>query len=59
MISLGQSPGNFFSKSHGESFFASPEDLSFVFSVKEGDMVTIPFVNYHPVFSQKNPLEFV
>ncbi|MEW5979926.1 MAG: 5-deoxy-glucuronate isomerase [Acidobacteriota bacterium] len=39
--------------------YASPETLSFVHSVREGDMVTIPSLNYHPVFSQKDPLEFI
>jgi hypothetical protein len=27
--------------------------------VNEGDLVTIPFLNYHPVFSQESPLEFI
>ena len=39
--------------------YESPETLSFVHSVNRGDMVTIPFLNYHPVFSQKDPLEFI
>lgn len=39
--------------------YESPETLSFVHSVDRGDMVTIPFLNYHPVFSQKDPLEFI
>jgi mannose-6-phosphate isomerase-like protein (cupin superfamily) len=39
--------------------YESPETLSFVHSVHEGDIVTIPFLNYHPVFSQDEPLEFI
>ncbi len=39
--------------------YASPETLSFVHDVQEGDLVTIPFLNYHPVFSQECPLEFI
>jgi len=39
--------------------YESPETLSFVHSVSEGDIVTIPFLNYHPVFSQQEPLEFI
>jgi mannose-6-phosphate isomerase-like protein (cupin superfamily) len=39
--------------------YASPETLSFVHNVDEGDLVTIPFLNYHPVFSQGEPLEFI
>lgn len=39
--------------------YESPETLSFVHSVNRGDMVTIPFLNYHPVFSQQEPLEFI
>ncbi|MCS7023573.1 MAG: 5-deoxy-glucuronate isomerase [Bryobacteraceae bacterium] len=39
--------------------YESPETLSFVHSVKKGDLVTIPFRNYHPVFSQQSPLEFI
>jgi hypothetical protein len=39
--------------------YESPETLSFVHSVSRGDMVTIPFLNYHPVFSQEEPLEFI
>jgi hypothetical protein len=30
-----------------------------VHSVKDGDLVTIPFLNYHPVFSQESPLELI
>jgi len=39
--------------------YENEESLSFVHSVYEGDMVTIPFLNYHPVFSQDEPLEFI
>ena len=39
--------------------YESPETLSFVRSVKEGDAVTIPYLNYHPVFAQETPLVFL
>jgi len=39
--------------------YESPETLSFVHSVGKGDLVTIPFLNYHPVFSQAEPLQFI
>ena len=39
--------------------YEGEESLSFVHSVYEGDMVTIPFLNYHPVFSQDDPLDFI
>lgn len=39
--------------------YENEESLSFVHNVYEGDMVTIPFLNYHPVFSQAEPLEFI
>lgn len=39
--------------------YETPETLSFVHNVKKGDMVTIPFLNYHPVFSQEDPLRFI
>ena len=39
--------------------YESPETLSFVHSVMEGDLVTIPMLNYHPVFSQEDPLKFI
>ena len=49
-----------FIKGHGSmEVYESPEELSFVHSVNEGDLVTIPFLNYHPVFSQESPLEFI
>lgn len=39
--------------------YESDRTMSFVHSVNTGDMVTIPFLNYHPVFSQEDPLEFI
>jgi mannose-6-phosphate isomerase-like protein (cupin superfamily) len=39
--------------------YESPETLSFVHNVNEGDAVTIPMLNYHPVFAQEKPLEFI
>lgn len=39
--------------------YESEETLSFVHNVYEGDAVTIPYLNYHPVFSQEEPLEFL
>ncbi len=39
--------------------YESPETMTFVHSVNEGDMVTIPFLNYHPVFSHDDPLQFI
>ncbi|MGH9659125.1 MAG: 5-deoxy-glucuronate isomerase [Bryobacteraceae bacterium] len=39
--------------------YEDPESLTFVHNVAEGDAVTIPFLNYHPVFSQEEPLEFI
>jgi mannose-6-phosphate isomerase-like protein (cupin superfamily) len=50
----------FFVKGDGAmEVYDSPETLSFVHNVHEGDMVTIPFMNYHPVFSQESALEFI
>ena len=49
-----------FIKGHGAmEVYESPEKLCFVTSVSEGDLVTIPMLNYHPVFSQESPLEFI
>lgn len=49
-----------FIKGHGSmEVYESPEKLTFVHNVDEGDLVTIPFLNYHPVFSQDSPLEFI
>ena len=39
--------------------YETPEATTFVHNVREGDLVTIPFLNYHPVFSQEDPLEFI
>ena len=50
----------FFLKGRGSmEVYESPETLSFVHSVAEGDLVTIPMLNYHPVFSQQDPLQFL
>lgn len=50
----------FFIKGSGSmEVYESAESLSFVHSVHEGDAVTIPFLNFHPVFSQNSPLEFI
>ncbi len=50
----------FFIKGHGSmEVYEDPENLTFVHNVNEGDLVTIPFLNYHPVFSQESPLEFI
>jgi mannose-6-phosphate isomerase-like protein (cupin superfamily) len=49
-----------FIKGHGAmEVYEEPETLSFVHNVNEGDIVTIPFMNFHPVFSQQEPLEFI
>jgi mannose-6-phosphate isomerase-like protein (cupin superfamily) len=49
-----------FIKGHGAmEVYEAPEKLCFVTSVNEGDAVTIPMLNYHPVFSQESPLEFI
>jgi mannose-6-phosphate isomerase-like protein (cupin superfamily) len=49
-----------FIKGHGAmEVYETPEKMTFVHSVNEGDLVTIPFLNYHPVFSQESPLEFI
>jgi mannose-6-phosphate isomerase-like protein (cupin superfamily) len=49
-----------FIKGHGSmEVYETPETLSFVHNVQKGDMVTIPFLNYHPVFSQEDPLQFI
>ncbi|MCL5743481.1 MAG: 5-deoxy-glucuronate isomerase [Acidobacteria bacterium] len=39
--------------------YDAPETTSFVRSVEEGDLVTIPMLNFHPVFSQEDPLRFI
>lgn len=55
-----QEEAYFFIKGRGSmEVYESPETLSFVHSVGEGDLVTIPMLNYHPVFSQECPLQFI
>ena len=39
--------------------YADEETKSFVRSVREGDAVAIPVLNYHPVFSQEEELHFI
>ncbi len=39
--------------------YADEETKHFVHYVKEGDAVTIPLLNYHPVFSQDEELHFI
>jgi mannose-6-phosphate isomerase-like protein (cupin superfamily) len=39
--------------------YADEETKTFVRSVQEGDAVTIPLLNYHPVFSQDEELHFI
>ena len=39
--------------------YADEETKSFVHSVAKGDAVTIPLLNYHPVFSQTEELHFI
>ena len=39
--------------------YADEESKSFVYSVDEGDAVTIPLLTYHPVFSQSEELDFI
>jgi len=49
-----------FIKGHGSmEVYETPEKMTFVHQVNEGDLVTIPFLNYHPVFSQEDPLQFI
>ncbi len=49
-----------FTKGRGSmEVYADEETKSFVRSVNEGDAVTIPLLNYHPVFSQEEPLDFI
>ena len=49
-----------FTKGRGSmEVYADEESKSFVRSVKEGDAVTIPLLNYHPVFSQEEELHFI
>jgi mannose-6-phosphate isomerase-like protein (cupin superfamily) len=49
-----------FINGHGSmEVYETPEKMTFVHNVNEGDLVTIPFLNYHPVFSQEDPLTFI
>jgi mannose-6-phosphate isomerase-like protein (cupin superfamily) len=49
-----------FTKGSGSmEVYAEEETKSFVRSVREGDAVTIPILNYHPVFSQEEELHFI
>ncbi len=49
-----------FIKGHGAmEVYDTPENMTFVHALNEGDLVTIPYLNYHPVFSQEEPLEFI
>lgn len=49
-----------FTKGHGSmEVYADEETKWFVRSVQEGDAVTIPLLNYHPVFSQEEELHFI
>lgn len=49
-----------FTKGRGAmEVYAEEETKTFVRSVQEGDAVTIPILNYHPVFSQDEELHFI
>jgi 5-deoxy-D-glucuronate isomerase len=49
-----------FIQGHGAmEVYADEESMSFVHSVSKGDAVTIPLLNYHPVFSQSEELHFI
>ena len=49
-----------FTKGRGSmEVYADEETKTFVHSVREGDAVTIPLLNYHPVFSQDEELHFI
>jgi mannose-6-phosphate isomerase-like protein (cupin superfamily) len=39
--------------------YADEESKSFVRDVRAGDAVTVPVLNYHPVFSQDDELDFI
>ena len=48
-----------FTKGRGSmEVYADEENKSFVHSVEEGDAVTIPLLNYHPVFSSRGGTAF-
>jgi mannose-6-phosphate isomerase-like protein (cupin superfamily) len=49
-----------FPKGHGSmEVYATEEEKTFVTAVGPGDAVTIPVLNYHPVFSQAEELHFI
>lgn len=49
-----------FLQGHGSmEVYADEESKSFVRSVQPGDAVSIPLLNYHPVFSQEEELHFI
>lgn len=49
-----------FTRGHGSmEVYADEETKSFVHSVQTGDAVAIPILNYHPVFSQEEELDFI
>ena len=49
-----------FTKGRGSmEVYGEEETKSFVRAVGEGDAVTIPLLNYHPVFSQEEELHFI
>ena len=50
----------FFTRGRGSmEVYADEETKTFVRSVETGDAVTIPLMNYHPVFSQEEELHFI
>jgi len=49
-----------FPQGHGAiEVYANEESKTFVHSLDPGDAVTIPVLNYHPVFSQEEELHFI
>ena len=49
-----------FTRGHGAmEVYADEEHKTFVHSVEEMDAVTVPVLNYHPVFSQSQELHFI
>ncbi|HEX3869236.1 MAG TPA: 5-deoxy-glucuronate isomerase [Pirellulales bacterium] len=50
----------FFTQGHGAmEVYADEQTKWFVHSVNTGDLVTIPLLNYHPVFSHEESLHFL
>ncbi|MBN2050726.1 MAG: 5-deoxy-glucuronate isomerase [Spirochaetales bacterium] len=41
------------------SVYADDENQTFIREVEEGSHITIPLLNYHPVFSHQEPLAFI